>query len=315
MYLLLLCSVVGVLIESAIKPLKAAEPTEIQNGEFVVELNGLKQWYKVSGQGPICLMPTPAWGPSSDLYFRTLKSLERNFTIVYLDSRGTGRSDRAKAASEYTWDHLSDDLNALRVYLKQDKVWLMGHSEGGTQILHYACKHPENVNGLLLIAALGTGSTNDDAAILDRIMKRKDEAWFAEASSLLQAEPPKSDDEMAEVIMKMLPAYWSKPDRIEKYREHFLATTMSMAASTGLFASNRKSFDFTKEMKNITAPSLIVTGDNDAFAPLSAARQIHLNLPNSKLLIIEDSGHFSWMEQAELFDTQVALFLEMLGLK
>ena len=50
----------------------------LANGEFTQELNGLKLWYRVSGSGPVCLMPpTPAWGPSSDLYFRTLQSLER----------------------------------------------------------------------------------------------------------------------------------------------------------------------------------------------------------------------------------------------
>ena len=75
----------------------------LQNGEFTAKLNGLKLWYKVSGQGPVCLMPAPGWGPSSDLYFRTLKSLEKTFTIVYLDTRGTGRSERAKSATEYTW--------------------------------------------------------------------------------------------------------------------------------------------------------------------------------------------------------------------
>src|SRR5262245_55475796 len=67
----------------------------VENGEFTAELNGLQLWYKVSGAGPVCLMPTPPWGASSVMCFRTLKPLEENFTVVYLDSRGTGRSQRA----------------------------------------------------------------------------------------------------------------------------------------------------------------------------------------------------------------------------
>src|SRR5216683_8286267 len=61
------------------------ETRSLAPGEFTAELNGLKLWYKVSGNGPVCLIPTPAWGPSSDLWFRTLKPLENTFTIVYLD--------------------------------------------------------------------------------------------------------------------------------------------------------------------------------------------------------------------------------------
>ena len=50
-------------------------------------------------------------------------------------------------------------------------------------------------------------------------------------------------------------------------------------------------------------------------SPPAAARQIHLSLPNSKLLLIEDCGHFMWLEQAEEFNAQVPQFLEALGLR
>ncbi len=65
----------------------------IATGEFTVRLNGLNLWHKVCGVGPVCLLPTPGWGPSSDLYYHTLGRLETLFTVVYLDTRGTGRSE------------------------------------------------------------------------------------------------------------------------------------------------------------------------------------------------------------------------------
>ena len=36
--------------------------------------------------------------------------------------------------------------------IEKDKVWLMGHSEGGMQIMHYACKHPDRVAGMVVLA-------------------------------------------------------------------------------------------------------------------------------------------------------------------
>jgi hypothetical protein len=111
------------------------EEAKLAQGDFTAELNGLKLWYKISGNGPVCLMPTPAWGPSSDLWFRTLKPLEKFFTMVYLDSRGTSRSQHAKSTRNYTWDELVADLDALKTHLHQKRVLLMGHSEGGVQVL------------------------------------------------------------------------------------------------------------------------------------------------------------------------------------
>lgn len=295
-----------------------AEPIQqpaLHNGEFTAKLNSLRLWYKVSGQGPVCLMPAPGWGPSSDLYFRTLKSLEKTFTIVYLDTRGTGRSERAKSAMEYTWDHLVADLEALRAHLKQDKVWMMGHSEGGMQIMHYACKHPERVSGLILLATKAAISPADQLAFVARVMRRKDEPWFPEAVKTYQAGPPKSDQEMAAWMKKLLPAYWADPTRIEKHQEHFAATSMSVDAMRGTEASRKDPFDLTGELRKVMAPALIVAGDKDIICPPAAARQIHLSLPNSKLLVIEDCGHFMWLEQADEFNSQVPQFLRALGLR
>ena len=160
----------------AAPPRKAA----LENGEYTARINSLKLWYKVSGQGPVCLVPTPGWGPSSDLYFRTLKPLEKSFTVVYFDTRGTGRSERPKAATEYTWAHLVADLDALRAHLKQDRVWMMGHSEGGMQIMHYACRYPNRVRGLILLATMAVVRPADPSLIA-RVMRRKDEPWFPEA--------------------------------------------------------------------------------------------------------------------------------------
>ena len=103
----------------------------LENGEFTARLNGLELWYKVSGAGPVCLFPAPGWGPSSDLYLRTLNPLENLFTIVYLDTRGSGRSQQPPQRMDYKYGQFSADLEALRLHLGQKQVWVMGHSMGG----------------------------------------------------------------------------------------------------------------------------------------------------------------------------------------
>ena len=163
-------------------------------------------------------MPTPAWGPSSDLYFRTLGSMEKLFTVVYVDSRGTGRSGRANKLEDYTWDHLVGDLEALRTHLGQEQVCLMGHSEGGTQVMHYAIKYPDRVSGLILLNSLAAGDSAWLADMKRRQERRRGEPWYEEAARALEAGAPPTDEEFAQSLRAMLPLYWSDPARISRTR-------------------------------------------------------------------------------------------------
>jgi proline iminopeptidase len=289
-------------------------PTEaLKSGEFTVELNDMKLWYKVSGSGPVCFMPTPAWGPSSDLYFRTLKSMEKLLTVVYIDSRGTGRSGRAKTAKEYTWDHLVTDLDALRVHLKQDTVWLMGRSEGGEQVPHYTCKHPGRVSGMVLMNTVAVSDEQQWADAAERSSRRKGQPWYDDAMKARQLKP-QTDEEMTRQLKSLLPLYWSDPKKAEPFMDDFAATTFSAAALAGLAESKRFPFDVTAQLKDLTVPTLIVVGDDDFICSPEYATRMHLALRNSKRLVIEKRGHFPWLEQPKVFQTRVPEFRTALGL-
>jgi proline iminopeptidase len=247
------------------------------------------------------------------MYFRTLKALEKTFTMVYVDSRGTGRSQRAKAADQYTWDLLVADLDALRAHLKQEKMWLAGHSEGGALALHYARRHPERVGGLILLGTSASFTPADGFVALARARKlRGNEPWFADAMKAQQT-VAKTDEEFAGILTRAMPLYWSDPARSQKHREHFAASTYSTEAVKGGLASKRMPYDLTNQLKNVSAPALIVAGDADLLVPLAASVRLHVCLPNSKLLLIEDSGHFPWLEQEDAFGTQAPRFIQALA--
>jgi proline iminopeptidase len=241
--------------------------------------------------------------------------MEKLFTVVYVDSRGTGRSGRAKTLKEYTWDHLVGDLEALRAHLKQEAMWLMGHSEGGVQVLQYAIKHPERVRGLVLLSSM---AVQDDAAFTDmkrRQVRRQGEPWYEQAAQAFEDDtPPASDEELARSLKASLPLYWSEPTKIDPFQHDFAAGLPSAHAAVASYESGRYPFDLRDQLKSVAAPTLIVVGDNDIVCSPESATALHLALPNSKLLLIEDCGHFSWMEQPEVFETRVSEFLHVLGL-
>ena len=314
---LLLFGTLALLCSSCSSPeetLHGKTAQSLKHGEYTVESNGMRLWYRVSGSGPVCLMPTPAWGPSSDLYFRTLGSMEKLFTVVYVDSRGTGRSGRAKTPGEYNWDHLVGDLEGLRAHLKQETIWLMGHSEGGVQVLQYAIKHRNRVRGLVLLSSLAVQDDSSFADMRRRQLLRTGEPWYEAAAKAFEDEtPPQTDEALAEHLKATLPLYWSDPAKIEPFQDDFAANLPSAHAAVASYESGRYPFDLRDHLRSMTAPTLIVVGDDDIVCSPGAATALHLALPNSKLLLIEASGHFPWMEQPEVFERRVSEFLHTMG--
>ena len=91
-----------------------APDIRLEPGEFTVELNGLKLWFKVSGRGPVCLMPTPAWGQAQTCISGRFNGSKNIFTVVYprLAWHRTVRAGPSRRRMQ--WDHLVSDLDALR---------------------------------------------------------------------------------------------------------------------------------------------------------------------------------------------------------
>jgi len=303
---------------------KSVQPLSV--GEHTVMLNGVKLWYKVSGSGPVCLMPSPAQGYSSLLYVRTLGCMEKLFTMVYLDCRGTGQSGRAQALNQYTWDDLVGDLDALRDHLHQETIWLMGNSSAGHQSLHYACKHPDRVDGVVLLCAYAFAGPESRQLIDKRLARMKGDpryddgikAWHARwaeenrlSTSALSALSDEENEKLSEAYFTL---YWSNPRLIKQWEWAFEGDTRSVEGTAGEEASNRDKADLRGELKKVKAPVLIVVGDDDFACGPDVAYYLHLELPKSKLLLIEDAGHFPWLEQPEVFEKRVPEFLHAMGL-
>jgi pimeloyl-ACP methyl ester carboxylesterase len=77
---------------------------QMEPGEHRAKLYGLEIWYKIAGNGPVCVLPTHGRGCSAELYLTSMLPPEELFTMVYLETRGTGRSEAPPSTAEYTWE-------------------------------------------------------------------------------------------------------------------------------------------------------------------------------------------------------------------
>lgn len=286
----------------------------LEEGEHTFSANGLRLWYKVSGSGSLCVLPTPGWGVSSDLYFHTLTGLEDLLTMVYLDTRGTGRSERPPTPNHYTYELFAADLEALREHLGQERILVMGHSQAGVHAIQYALRYPQRCAGLILLDALPAIDEHYHEDMQRNMMARQNEPWFEEAfAAITGQDAPQSDEEFRQYAMAILPFYLVDQGMADRYATAFEATTFSVAAMRGQEAVQLE-VNLLPDLHKIAVPTLLVVGSDDFLCSPLQSERIHFRIQNSKLIVIQESGHFPWLEQPERFFPRVRGGLRALGL-
>jgi pimeloyl-ACP methyl ester carboxylesterase len=149
-------------------------------------LNGLAQWVMIGGEdvaNPPLVMLHGGPGMTETGFFRRYnRSLEKDFTVVYWDQRGAGKSFRSGIPlSTMTCEQFIADLDALvdavRSKLGKDQVVLFGHSWGSALGVLYAARFPEKVALYAGCGQLGDWQAAERAAYaftVDEARRRND---------------------------------------------------------------------------------------------------------------------------------------------
>lgn len=128
-------------------------------------LGGIDQWVMIRGESvanPVLVLLHGGPGfPETRLFRHFNATLEKSFTVVYWEQRGTGKSfDRRIPASSMTVAQLIADLDELvdgvRARFGKEKVVLYGHSWGSALGVLYSARFPDKVS-----AYVGTGQIGD----------------------------------------------------------------------------------------------------------------------------------------------------------
>ena len=108
-------------------------------------------------------------GPGADhsVFKPVFRAATEFAQVVYLDQRGSGRSDRGDPES-WTWDRWADDVVDFCDALDITDPILVGTSSGGWVALITALRHPERVGKLVLDSAM-PGPVEERLAIFERL--------------------------------------------------------------------------------------------------------------------------------------------------
>jgi proline iminopeptidase len=271
-----------------------------------VEINGAKLNVEVLGpeEAPVLIghhggggigslaEPKGTFGPLSD-----------RFRVIVFDARGCGDSEGIGPYSHAQW---AADVDALREWAGADSVVIAGGSYGGQIAMEYALAYPLRVQAMILrdtaadwanVAAARKHAENQDRVAIN--WENYDRYWSGNI---------RDDEDLKARWAELIPLYDFHYDpevsaaRVEagKYRHE---------AHNWCFQHNAPVFDLKPRLPEIACPTLVTVGRADWVTPVSASETIASLIPNSKLVIFEESGHSPQFEEAGLFQQTMRQFL------
>ena len=288
-----------------------------------IDAHGVLIYYELLGRGTPLVILHGGPGASHDYFLPYLLPLARQHRLVLIDERGSGKSEKLEDPSGYTVENMAEDVEAVREGLKLGKISLLGHSYGGVPAQAYALKYQRNLTHLVLCSTFHSTSKMNEVFrrmmaemnpdLRNRIESLEKAGLYGQGKIyernrypndymvaawgegyfpyLYQRRPDPNYDPAANGIMS-----W------DLYRE--------MWGSSGEFLidGNMKSVEYGDRLHSITVPTLITAGDHDECAP-SLSREMHEKISGSKLVILPQSGHMTFVDQPGLFLKAVGEFL------
>ena len=179
---------------------------------------------------------------------------------------------------------VQDYAEVVKGYIEKlnlKNVIIVGHSFGGRVGIKLASQYPLILFKLVLVDAAGF------------VQKGRRELLFNLIARLVRPFfKPKFMQSLRKRIYKLIGAddYLSNPE----LRETFLNTINE---------------DLTEDMKRISCPTLIISGENDKDTPVEYGKRMNFLIPNSKFIILKNAGHFSFIDQPEEFIKELVSFI------
>lgn len=272
-----------------------------------VSHDGTKLHYDLIGKGEPVLLLSGGPGFSPDYLRPIADKLGDRYQFVLLHQRGTGRS----AVETYDGKvlalaNLVGDVEALRRELKVNTLTIVAHSFGGIMAMMYAREHPDRIARLALVDSGGPTlrSVLKLNANLEARFTEEDRARIREWSD---AERVRENRRRAvlELTRAKTPAYFADRAKAAPFAaaltEDSFSDAMFLAVVPQMFT-----LDLRAGLEKLKAPVLIIHGRQD---PLETAEELQESFPKAHAELIDQAGHFPWVEQPGAFFAALSPFL------
>jgi pimeloyl-ACP methyl ester carboxylesterase len=267
--------------------------------------DGVKLYYDEVGTG-IPIVFVHEFAGDSRSWETQLRHFGRRFRCITYNARGYPPSDVPDGVDRYSQARARDDIRAVLDGLAIDKAHIVGLSMGGFATLHFGFTYPDRARSLT-IGGCGYGAEPDQ--------RRK----FVDESEATAAR-------IAETGMaKVAATYALGPSRVQfqnkdprgwqEFAGQLAGHSDQGSAQTmrGVQSRRPSLFDLTGEMQKITAPTLIITGDED-WACLQPGILMKKHIATAALAVMPNCGHAINLEDPDVYNRHLDEFFQAVEL-
>ena len=262
---------------------------------FVHAIDGTRIHYEVTGKsGATPVLMIQGLGASKNAWNLQRIAMATRFRIISFDNRGAGRSD--KPTEPFTLEQMADDALAVLNAAGIETAHVVGASMGGVISQIVAVKYPHRVRSLTLVC---TACRNHPWR--QELLK----TWAKTAADKGMIEVGK---EAAQWVMsprsfrRLVPAFtWMGPLAALRPRHSFVSQIDAIL-------NTRE--DLVDQLSTITAPTMVIVGNQDILTPRGDSEEIAERIPNAELVVISGAAHGLMMEHSSTFNRILIEFLQ-----
>ena len=253
-----------------------------QEGYFIKSKDQTDIFIEEKGAGKPVIILTGGPGLNPNYVYPMHENLSANFRSIILHQRGTGKTIMAKIDSTtLSLEKYLEDLEALRIKLKLEKLILVGQSWGGMLSMEYCARYPKRVEKLILVGS-GSPSMHMLNYFPDNINGRLLPEDLAEKPGMKQKWPGYFYDRASAMASK------AAIDFTKMYGQPGINKIM-----VGDYAAKEKRR--LANLKKYKGETFVIQGYQDPVG--FAAYEIKSVIPQAQLLFVSQSGHFPWLEK------------------
>lgn len=259
-----------------------------------ITIRGARLYYEETGTGPETILFIHGLMLANESWELQRGHFEKTHRVITYDLRGQGRSEHTRGGLGL--DSLAEDAAELMRQLAPEGCHVVGFSMGAFIALRLGARHPALVRSLTLIGvsadAESWGKMPSYAAMI--------------AVVTLAGVGPVAPRMMQILFGRSILADPARRSLIERWRavvDDLPKSIVRAAAASALRGS------VAKEITGITAPTLIVAGEEDHPVPLHHQHAVAAAIPGAVIEVVPVTGHAVMIERPALFNARLARFL------
>jgi pimeloyl-ACP methyl ester carboxylesterase len=242
-------------------------------------------------------------GSSMEDWIHNIHALAERHRVYAMDLVGSGRSD--KPAAPYSFPYFAQFVHDFLQSQNVDRLNLVGNSMGGGIALQFALQFPDQVDRLVLVDSAGLGRELTLSFRLPTLplvgewLTRPSRKAAAQLLHEALYDPALITDELVDFQYQLSALPGAQGAILSILRQNVTLRGLQDHAWRSIV----------NNLRNITAPTLVIWGQQDRIIPVAHAQVARDRIPNVRLHIIDRCGHMPQLEHPDEFNALVLEFL------